>query len=241
MADMIFENPKLVEIYDFFDGQRNDLVHYVELIKELGAKKILDVGSGTGCLAELPVKDGFEVVGLEPAEASLLYAKNKSFGSKVDWILGDSSKLKNISVDLAIMTGNVAQVFTTDESWLDNLQCIYRSLRTSGYLVFEVRDPLKKAWLNWNREKSFEIINVPNIGNVEGWVEVLDVTGELVTFRWTYHFQNTSETLTSDSTLRFRSKESIIRSLDEIGFKSVEVRDAPDRPGKEFVFIAQRG
>ncbi len=46
--------------------------------------------------------------------------------------------------------------------------------------------------------------------------------------------------LTSDSTLRFRSRDEIERSLADAGFDVTEVRDAPDRPGREHVFIAER-
>jgi hypothetical protein len=46
--------------------------------------------------------------------------------------------------------------------------------------------------------------------------------------------------ITSDSTLRFRSREEITNSLREVGMSLDEVREAPDRPGREFVFIARR-
>jgi hypothetical protein len=45
---------------------------------------------------------------------------------------------------------------------------------------------------------------------------------------------------TSDSTLRFRSPPEIASSLGEAGFAVEDVRDAPDRPGRELVFIARR-
>jgi hypothetical protein len=45
---------------------------------------------------------------------------------------------------------------------------------------------------------------------------------------------------TSDSTLRFRSRPEIASSLREAGFAVEDVRDAPDRPGRELVFIARR-
>ena len=45
--------------------------------------------------------------------------------------------------------------------------------------------------------------------------------------------------LTSDSTLRFRGRDAIADSLAESGFTVDEIRDAPDRPGREFVFIAR--
>jgi hypothetical protein len=46
--------------------------------------------------------------------------------------------------------------------------------------------------------------------------------------------------LTSDSTLRFRERAEILESLRLAGFRLRELRGAPDRPGLEFVFIAQR-
>jgi hypothetical protein len=40
--------------------------------------------------------------------------------------------------------------------------------------------------------------------------------------------------------LRFRGREEVESSLAVHGYRVVEVRDAPDRPGQEFVFIAER-
>lgn len=62
----------------------------------------------------------------------------------------------------------------------------------------------------------------------------------LVSFRHTFTFEADGPTLVSDSTLRFRDRTEIAESLRLAGFGLREVRDAPDRPGLEFVFIAQR-
>lgn len=62
-----------------------------------------------------------------------------------------------------------------------------------------------------------------------------------MTFRWTYVFAADGQVLTSDSTLRFRERQEVEADLAAEGFEVVEVRDAPDRPGKEFVFVARRG
>ncbi len=62
----------------------------------------------------------------------------------------------------------------------------------------------------------------------------------LVTFRWTYRFAADGQVLTSDSTLRFRERDEVEREVDGHGFVVEAVRDAPDRPGREFVLLARR-
>lgn len=238
MPDVIFENERLVAIYDHFDGERRDLCHYLAIARELGAKSILDIGCGTGCFACLLSEHGFRVTGLEPARASLDIARRKPFAGKVNWINGDMSTISDVSADLAFMTGNVAQVFITDELWLETLSQIRKVLNERGHLVFEVRDPSQKAWLCWNRENTYQKLDIPEIGEVEGWCEVTEVAQQLVSFRWTYVFASDGKVITSDSTLRFRERAEIEQDLIKSGFVIREIRDAPDRPGKEFVFIA---
>ena len=61
-----------------------------------------------------------------------------------------------------------------------------------------------------------------------------------VSFRHTYRFRADGTVVTSDSTLRFRSRAELETSLVTQGYRVLDVREAPDRPGREFVFIAQR-
>ncbi len=46
--------------------------------------------------------------------------------------------------------------------------------------------------------------------------------------------------MTSESTLRFRTRSEMAETLSRAQFTVEVVRDAPDRPGLEFVFIAHR-
>ena len=62
----------------------------------------------------------------------------------------------------------------------------------------------------------------------------------LVTFRRTCVFVSDGEALTSESTLRFRGRDEVHTQLQAHSFVVDEVRDAPDRPGRELVFIARR-
>jgi hypothetical protein len=75
---------------------------------------------------------------------------------------------------------------------------------------------------------------------VTDWVQVTDVDGELVTFESPNVFEADGTVITSRSTLRFRSRAAIEASLAASGFVVDEVRDAPDRSGRELVFVARR-
>ncbi|MDQ6659181.1 MAG: class I SAM-dependent methyltransferase [Actinomycetota bacterium] len=240
MPDPLFENRRLAEIYDPMDPDRSDLEVYAAMVGEFGAQTVLDIGCGTGTFALMLAAHGVEVIGVDPAGASLDVAKGKSGSDAVRWLHCDATTLPALQVDLATMTANVAQVFVTDDDWSATLRGVHAALKPGGRLVFETRDPARKSWLEWGREHSHATVDLPGIGGVETWCDVLEVTGALVTFRWTNIFASDGEVITSDSTLRFRDRDELKKSLHDNGFAVDEVRDAPDRPGREFVFVATR-
>ena len=237
MPDALFAVPRLVGLYDPLEAERPDLEVYAAMIDEFGARRVLDVGCGTGTFACLLASRGAEVVGVDPAGASLEVARKKPGAERVRWVEGDATSLPELQVELAVMTGNVAQVFVEDEDWAATLDGVRRALAPGARFVFETRDPERKAWLGWNREETYKESDIPGVGVVRNWSELLDVSGPLVTFRRTYVFESDGATLTSDSTLRFRTREELEQSLATAGFAVDEVRDAPDRPGLEFVFV----
>lgn len=50
VPDQIFADPRLELIYDEIEGDRADLDHSADILDELGARSIIDVGCGTGVL-----------------------------------------------------------------------------------------------------------------------------------------------------------------------------------------------
>lgn len=240
MPDAIFAHPRLAPIYDAFDEDRDDLTAYLSIADELGADRVLDVGCGTGCLAVLLAGSGRMVVGIDPAGASLEVAKSKDATGRITWVQGDATAAPAFGADLAVMTGNVAQVFLTDEDWARALQGIAAALRPGGYLVFETRRPERRAWEEWAADTGPVIIDIQGTGPVERRSEVTGVSFPFVSFRDTYRFLADGTVVTSDSTLRFRSRGEVESSLVTQGYRVLDVREAPDRPGREFVFIAQR-
>lgn len=241
MPDAIFAEPRLAGIYDLLDSpDRPDLAPYLAIADEFNAHSIIDLGCGTGILACRFAARGKEVVGIDPAAASLEVAKRKAYGDRVRWITGTAARLQGLHADLVTMTGNVAQVFVTDEEWMATLRACHAALNLGGRLVFEVRDPAKEAWKKWNREQSYQAIEALGIGTVESWVELVRVQPPLVTFRHTFVFHKDGTVMSSESTLRFRTRSEITETLSRAHLIVEAARDAPDRPGLEFVFIAHQ-
>ncbi|WP_436527576.1 class I SAM-dependent DNA methyltransferase [Actinoplanes sp. HUAS TT8] len=231
MPDALFSDPRLAALYDVFDSDRGDLPAYLAIVESLRPERIIDVGCGTGTFAALLAERGYTVVGADPAGASLDVARGKS--AAVTWVHAGADELPEVGADLALMTGNVAQVFVTDEEWAGALRGIRGALRDGGHLVFEARRPEFRGWEEWAHEPIFD-----EESGVERRFTLGAVDLPLVSFRYEYHFDADGATLTSESTLRFRSREEIEESLRTAGFEVLEVRDAPDRPGRENVFIA---
>ncbi|MFM9554170.1 class I SAM-dependent methyltransferase [Streptomyces caniscabiei] len=247
MGDEIFRDPRLAGLYDPLDPDRGDLDAYLLLAEEFGARQVLDIGCGTGVFALLLAERGVDVVGVDPAGASLDVARAKPGAGRVRWVHGDATVLPPLQVDLVTMTANAAQEIVDPELWRRTLAAAHEALRPGGRLVFETRDPAGRAWETWNREASYGVTDVPGVGTVESWVELTGITGPLVSFRWHYVLDGTggaaggeAVTLTSDSTLRFRERDEVEADLLAHGYTVEDVRDAPDRPGKELVFVACR-
>ena len=240
MSDPIVAEPRLAEIYDPLHSDRSDLEVYAAIVEEFGARRVLDIGCGTGEFACMLAERGLEVIGIDPALASLDVARRKAGAERVRWIHGGAADAPPLDADLAVMTGNVAQVFLEDDDWAATLSAVRRALRPGGVLVFEVRDPSRRAWEGWIPERTRRRVELPGVGVVETWVDLMDVSLPFVSFRHVYVFESDGATLTSDSTLRFRARDEIETSLVAAGFVVREVRDAPDRPGLEWVFVAER-
>lgn len=249
--DPIFADPRLARLYDPLEDDREDLDVYVAMADEFGARTIVDVGCGTGELAVRLIADGerrtvaMTVTGIDPARASIELARRKRGAEHVRWIVGTADDAVEASrpvreVDLVLMTGNVAQVFLTVEDWSSTLRACGAMLRPGGHLVFETRDPARRAWEEWSGDGLRSVDDVDGVGTVESWIEVTSVDLPFVTFDAWFHLVERGETLCSTSTLRFRDRTELEDGVAAAGFEVAEVRDAPDRPGREFVVVARR-
>lgn len=240
--DEEFRHPRLAAVYDALDPDRTDLLPYLSAAVEFAARRVLDLGCGTGVLALLLAGQGCDVVGVDPAAASLTVARCKAGADRVRWVHGDASSLPKAeigAVDLATMTANVAMFLTEDAEWAVALDALAAALRPGGHLVFETRVPDARAWDHWTREQTWRVADVSGVGRVESWVEVSAIALPYVSFTNSFAFAD-GTLLTSDSKLRFRERDELEAELTAASLDLVDVRDVPDRPGREWLLIARR-
>ncbi|ABS03622.1 Methyltransferase type 11 [Kineococcus radiotolerans SRS30216 = ATCC BAA-149] len=250
VTDEEFRDPRLAGLYDALDGDRSDLDTYLALAGTLHARRVLDVGCGTGTFALLLADRGCDVIGVDPAEASVEVARAKPGAERVRWVVGDATAVQARGQvhdrDLVTMTANTAQLIVDPPAWRATLTACRDALVPGGHLVFETRRPAARAWEAWTPQRTRRTTQVEGVGRVESWVETLSVEGPLVTFRWTYVLPDGRDgggrgealTLTSTSTLRFREQAEVEDDVRRAGLVVVDVREAPDRPGREFIVIA---
>jgi ubiquinone/menaquinone biosynthesis C-methylase UbiE len=220
--DAIFADPHLAQLYDVMNPVEDDQLGLVDLVG-LEPMRVLDLGCGTGRVALMLAERGHDVVGVDPAAAMLDIARTRDVHGYVRWIEEDARRvdLGDLLFDLIVMTGNVFQVFLTDDDARAVLATARQHLAPGGRLTFESREPGAGEWETWTPDTTRKTVYIAEIGFVEVSYAVVEVRDEFVTFETRHRFPDGSR-FASQSTLRFRTQDQIAQLLLAEGFDEVE-------------------
>ena len=210
-------------VYDQINNWGKDDEFFLALLKSLHVKVVADLGCGTGRWTSHLAQHGYEITAVDPNAEAVGLARIKDNADKVNWMVGDSSNLQTNTYDAVIMTANVAQVFLTDESWKRMISDVYQSLKAGGHFIFDTRNPLAKAWEEWEKDATPDEARDMATGDpLQIHTEYEGFQGDIFTFYEIVKNARTDEVLIHEKMqLRFRDQEEVNESLKQIGFSQI--------------------
>ena len=236
--------PRIVDLYDEDNPDGPDHDFYRALASD--ASQIIDLGCGTGILTVTLAgsKEGSEqsaVVGIDPSPVMLDYARSRPGAENVTWVQGDSRNIPLREVDLAIMSGNVAQ-HIPDSDWRRTLTDLCQSMEIGGIISFESRNPEARAWESWSAEEKAS--RMTQHGERAEWTEISTDDDRVVQMTAYHHFVDSDDLVTEALTLVFRTKEEIQSDLEHAGFHVQDVyggwkQEPFDSSSPIMVFVAR--
>jgi SAM-dependent methyltransferase len=245
MVDRLFSEPALARLYDGWHPweSRADFGFYLPLL--MAARRVLDVGCGTGELLRLARERGHtgRLCGLDPAAAMLDQARARA---DIEWYLGDLGSVTwDGDFDLVVMTGHAFQVLVDDDDLRVALAAIRSALDGDGRFVFETRNPAARGWEEWAPANALDVTG-PNGEVVHAAHQVVTpFDGDVVTFTITFTSAGWARPEVSHSTLRFLDAPTLARFLAAAGLAiESQFGDFDRRPlaatSAEIVTVARR-
>ena len=104
-------------------------------------KKLLDIGCGTGTMASLLLKEGYEVSGIDLSEEMLTIANERlqQQGYQVPLFAMSMAELEGFeNIDVAIIPIDSVNYVTEEAEVVETFKHVYQSLREGGQLLFDV-------------------------------------------------------------------------------------------------------
>ncbi|MEQ1702707.1 MAG: class I SAM-dependent methyltransferase, partial [Ilumatobacteraceae bacterium] len=120
---------RLVATYDVECAGRSDHEFYLDRIRALGSRFVVDLGCGTGVFAVDAAELGVAAIGIDPSPAMIDACRARDPEGRVTWIVGTAASLVPDSADLIVMMGHVAPYFVDDAEWHRTLVDCHRALR----------------------------------------------------------------------------------------------------------------
>ena len=236
--NMDYHNAKIAALYDLANPLEADGKFYLSLAGKR-ARRVLDLGCGTGTLCCALAKLGHKVTGIDPAAAMLAVARSKPGSDQIEWVESSAQTYRSDQrFDLILMTGHAFQLLLSDSDTLAVLETMRHHLTGDGRVAFESRNPLIDWAGEWNaRCRTF------CGGEIKETLKITAVNGNLVSFETSQQLSKT--TLTTSSTLRFPSHEHIHSLIDRSGLTVKNTfgdwNGSPFDPARsrEMIFIAQ--
>lgn len=194
--------------YDRADRSDTGIAFYSALAQETGGP-VLEIGCGTGRVSIPIARLGFAVTGLDIVPAMVERARSKSEGLPTRWIASDGRTFDlGEQFRLIFLTGNVFQLFLTNDDQEALLKRVYTHLHNEGLLAFETRNP---RWATSYETRPEEyaglFVNLETRDEESDWQPPTDRNGRAVDVRRTRTYDHVAQILHWTYSKRWREGE----------------------------------
>jgi SAM-dependent methyltransferase len=230
-------------MYHSFINYDKEYSYYSNKLIACNSKSVLELGCGTGNLAQRFIADGFDYTGIDLNKAMLKIAREKNPGA--DFLEADMRNF-NLSKkkDACLMTGRTSAYLVTNKDVLGAFSSIHSNLSEEGIVCFDCIDTSKFIPLIANGKRiihnaEFEKRKFQR----ESFWSLHDIQSH--TFNWDSVYYEIEESRLHEigkdnSIIRAFTKEDMTLMLEYSGFSVKEIEDRSSYAFDTFVITAQK-
>ncbi len=230
-------------MYQTFVNYDEEFFFYNEILKSQKVQTVLEIGSGTGNLAQRFLATITDYIGLDYSESMIAIAKERN--PTASFIQGDMRDFNlEKKVDAILITGRTSSYFNTNLDILKAFQSITENLNENGLLVFDFIDA--NRFIPYTQTHQ----NVLHYANFQGLEYVRESNWHLQNtenfmIEWQADYYNIKEgnweLLAQDqSVLRVFTLNEIQLFLYRSGFEILETIDRKTYAYDTFVIVARK-
>ncbi|MFM2369024.1 MAG: hypothetical protein RL619_1324 [Bacteroidota bacterium] len=230
-------------MYQTFIDYDEEYQFYSNLVKENNCKTILEVGSGTGNLAERFQQNNQDYIGLDYSLSMIAIAKQRN--KKCAFIHGDMRQFElEKLVDSILITGRSTSYLITNDDINSTFDSIYKNLNKEGIVIFDFIDA--NRFIPFTKENQVIIHEAAYEGikyyRNSIWKTTLSDNFMLEWSAQYYTFENGEKEIIADdfSTLRVFTLNEIQLFLYLNGFEIIKTIDRKTYAYDTYVIVARK-
>lgn len=231
-------------MYQSFMNYEEEFLFYDAIRSKYECNSLLELGCGTGNMAQRFLKKSISYTGLDISEEMLMIAEQKYPESR--FVKADMRDFElNTTFDFCLAAGRTVSYLITNADVFNSFKCIHQHLGQKGVFCFDFIDAARFLPIIQNGKQivhsaSYKSQNYKRISN---WQINLS---ESYTFNWQSHYyevgDNNNEIFLGEdhSVIRAFTKDDIELVLKLCGFDVLEFFDKSSYAFDTFVALAQK-
>lgn len=145
---------------EFGDFAKRHLLNpsLLRLLGDVRGQRVLDAGCGNGYFSRMLAARGAHVVGVEPANGMVTFARDKEneLGQGVSYVQADLTRLPDLGDRFDAVVCSMVLIAIPD--WKPAMRACVRELRPGGRFVFALVHPaFEQLWHTWQEHGEYRV------------------------------------------------------------------------------------